>query len=374
MSLRGSPALLFAALLFAAPLSGCSNTGWSTGFDRKPMLEDLVNNVFLPTYADIDDGADDLRAAIRDLADDPTEARLVSAQEAWRAARKPWKQSEPFRFGPAQSLKISESIDWWPAKPENIEEKLAGADPITLETIEAAGTSSKGFMAMEYLLFDSEAGNPAVLARLTAEEGGARRRAYLVAMAEDMKAKTAILYAAWDPAQGNFAAQLREAGGTSATYGTRKAAVDVMVNRMIFQAELIAGNKLGKPLGKSSGGGPQPDEEEAPRSDNSIEDMLDGLRGIASVYDGAYSGRDGLGLGDLVQSKSEPLDAGVRARVDGSVDAVAAIPFPFRTAITEHPAEANAAYESVRELKRILSTEVVGVLGVTLTFNDNDGD
>jgi uncharacterized protein len=369
MNLRRSPAPLFAALLW-----GCSNTGWSAGFDRKPMLEDLVNNVILPTYADVDQGAGDLRSAIGDLADDPTEARLASAQEAWRAARKPWKQSEAFRFGPVQSLKIGESIDWWPAKPENIEEKLAGEDPITLETIETAGTSSKGFMAMEYLLFDSESGNAAVLARLTAEDGGARRRAYLVATAEDMKSKTATLYEAWDPAQGNFAGQLREAGGTSATYGTRKAAVDVIVNRLIFQAEFITGSKLGKPLGKSSGGGPQPDEEESPRSDNSIEDMLDGLRGIASVYDGAYSGRDGLGLGDLVRSKSEPLDASVHARIDGAADAVGAIPFPFRTAITDHPAEANAAYESTRELKRILTTEVVGVLGVTLTFNDNDGD
>jgi len=369
MSLVRPPALLFAVLL-----AGCTNTGWSTGFDRKPMFEDLVNNVIVPIYADLDGAAEDLRAAMSDLADDPTEARLASAQQAWRAARKPWKQSEAFRFGPVQSLKIGESIDWWPAKPENIEEKLAGADAITLETVESAGTSSKGFMAMEYLLFDSESGNPAVIARLTAEDGGARRRAYLVALAEDMKSKTGTLFEAWDPAQGNFAGEFREAGGTSRTFGTRKAAVDVTVNRLVFQAESIAGTKIGKPLGKSSGGGPQPDEEEAPRSDNSIEDMLDGLRGVASVYDGTYSGRDGLGLSDLVRSKSEPLDASVHGRMDGAMDGVSAIPFPFRTAITDHPAEVNAAYESVRELKRILTTEVVGVLGVTLTFSDNDGD
>lgn len=368
MNLRRAPALLFVALL-----AGCTNTGWSTGFDRKPMFEDLVSGVILPIYADLEGGAGDLHAATSALADDPTEARLTSAQQAWRAARKRWKQSEGFRFGPVQSQKFGEAIDWWPAKPENIEEKIAGTEPITPEMIEAIGTSSKGFMAMEYLLFEPEGGNPAVLARLTAEDGGARRRAYLVALAENIKVKTAALYDAWDPAQGNHAAELREAGA-SATYRTRKAAVDQIVNRLISQTEIVLSNKLGKPLGKNSGGEPQPDQEEAPRSDNSLEDMLDGLRAVAIVYTGDYEGHDGLGISDLVRSKSEPLDASVLRDIDNALGAVSAIPDPFRTALTDHPAEANAAYESVRELKRRLTTEVVGVLGVTLTFNDNDGD
>ena len=361
------------ALLFGL-LSGCTNTDWSTGFDRKPMLADIVSNVILPTYADLDERSDELRTAVSDLADDPTEARLASAQQAWRAARKPWKQSEAFRFGPVQSSKIGEAIDWWPAKPDNIEARIAGGEPITSELIESIGTSSKGFMAMEYLLFDPEGDRAAVLARLTAPDNGARRRAYLLALAENLATKTTALSEAWDPASGNYAGALREAGGASATYVSRKAAVDQVVNRLVVEAEVIATNKLGKPLGKSSGGAPQPDLEEAPRSDNSLDDVLDGLRGIANVYQGTYGGADGLGLGDLVRSKSEPLDASVRGDIEGALLAVSAVPFPLRTAITERPAEANAAYESVRTLKRTLATEVVSVLGVTLTFNDNDGD
>ena len=100
-------------------------------------------------------------------------------------------RAQAFRFGPVQSQKIGEAIDWWPAKPENIEEKIAGTEPITPEMIEATGTSSKGFMAMEYLLFDPEGGNAAVLARLTAEDGGARRPAYLAALAPPIEVVTA---------------------------------------------------------------------------------------------------------------------------------------------------------------------------------------
>ena len=54
--------------------------------------------------------------------------------------------------------------------------------------------------------------------------------------------------------------------------------------------------------------------------------------------------------------------------------AVADVPPPLRTAFSGSPQQVEVAWTRAKELKRALGTEVVGVLGVTLSFSDNDGD
>ena len=49
--------------------------------------------------------------------------------------------------------------------------------------IESIGSSSIGLGALEYLLFDPEGGNDALLAHYTTAENADRRRVYLLAVA-----------------------------------------------------------------------------------------------------------------------------------------------------------------------------------------------
>ena len=64
----------------------------------------------------------------------------------------------------------------------------------------------------------------------------------------------------------------------------------------------------------------------------------------------------------------------MREAIDEALAAIAAIPHPYRDALTGEPASIDAALEAVRALQRLLGTEVVAVLGATLAFNGNDGD
>jgi predicted lipoprotein len=54
--------------------------------------------------------------------------------------------------------------------------------------------------------------------------------------------------------------------------------------------------------------------------------------------------------------------------------ALQAIPEPFTRALEESPERVTLAYDSVKTLKRVLATEVLGTLGASLKFSDNDGD
>jgi hypothetical protein len=46
----------------------------------------------------------------------------------------------------------------------------------------------------------------------------------------------------------------------------------------------------------------------------------------------------------------------------------------MRLQLAADPAPLVAAYDAVRLLRTTLTTEIAGVLGVTLKFGDNDGD
>lgn len=366
--------VLSLAALVVVVFAGCSNDPGATASDAKPVLVDLTNGVILPTYRAADAAAESLRAAAKALEAAPSASTLGSAQGAWRAARKVWHQTEAFRFGPVKTLNISSAIDFWPARLETIEGVIAGADPITPASFEALGSNTKGFMALEALLFDSAAGDAAVLAKLTTAPNAARRLLYVTIAADHLKGKTAELVAAWEPAGGNFAREVTEAGSGAALFPSGKSAVDQLVNSAVFAADLVTGTKIAKPYGAKSGGNPLPDQEESPRSDNSIADMLDTLDGVRSIYTGAYAGADGKGISDLVRAKNAGLDDRMLAAFDDAKAKVTAIPPPFRTAITAQRPAVDAAYQATRTLKNTMATEVATALATTLQFNDNDGD
>ena len=364
-------ALLGLVALVLAP--ACSNSSESAA-DAKPVLVDLTNNVMLPTLRAVDASAGTLLAATKALEAAPSADTLAAAQSAWRAARKAWHESEAFRFGPVKSKDITSAVDFWPARGETIDKLLAGQDPLTAASVEALGANARGYQGLEYVLFDSAAGNAAVLLRLTTDPLAKRRLAYASAVAEHVKGKTGELLAAWEPASGNFAREITEAGSGAVLFTSGKAAVDQIVNSTVFAVDLVTGTKLGKPSGTKSGGSPLPDQEESPRSDNSLADMLDTLDGARSVYTGAFGPTDGKGISDLVRAKNPALDDRVIVAFDDAKAKIAAIPPPFRTAITGQRPAVEAAYQACRTLKNTMATEVANTLATTLQFNDNDGD
>lgn len=351
---------------------GCSSPT-SSASDAKPVLTDLTTNVILPSYQDVATKADALKGSTAALAGGPSESTLAAAQAAWRETKDAWRRTEAFRFGPVETKSISGAIDYWPGRPATIEQAIAGDQPITVASVDALGSLAKGFVALEYLLFDNVGGNAAILAKLTGE-GGARRLQYIAAVAEILDGKTRDLLAAWSPSGENFAKELTDAGGAGALFPSSKAALDQLVNSASFAAELVTNTKIGKPFGKKTGGVPAPEEEESPLSDNSIADMIATLDGVIAVYTGARGGVDGMGVSDLVRAKNASLDDRVVAGLADARAKILAIPAPFRTAITANPAAVETAYQSVRDVKNTMTTEVAGALGTTLKFNDNDGD
>jgi len=355
--------LLLAAL---ACFATCSPIPLGDG-DRRVVARELGAEVAVPTLDDVVARADDLTAATERfsvLADLPS---LHDAQVAWRAARVPWKRADAFGFGPATDLRLTAAMDQ-AIDPSKIEAEIAGATPISEQAIDMLGANAKGFHAIEHLLFGST--DATQIGLFTFDVGATRRRALVVAYAKNLASRARELRAAWTGEQDLLA----HPGATNDTYPTVADSIDAFVNESVFLAELAADARLGKPSGTATGGVPQPDLAESRPSDNSLEDLTNTLRGIRNIYFGSRDGTPGKGIGKLIQAAAPSTDRAVREALDASLAAVAAIPHPFEKALEDHAPEIEVALTAIKELKTILATEVVGVLGATLKFNDNDGD
>jgi predicted lipoprotein len=279
-------------------------------------------------------------------------------------------EAEAFGFGPAADLLLAAKLDQTPA--DRIVDELAATTPVDDAYVAGLGANRKGFHAIEYLLFSG--GDAEVLAQLTSGPQAERRRALLPSLARDLVQTSLALRSAWSVDEGNFASVVTQPGAANERYPTIKSVVDAFVNESIFLSELIANAKLGRPLGMTAGGTPQPDLEESGPSDNSLADMVSNLHSIRNVYFGTRDAQSGSGIDRLVIEQSPATHRAVVEALAGAEQAIEEIPRPFRVAIEERRPEVERAYEAVKVLQRVLATEVVAVLGSTLKFNDNDGD
>lgn len=361
-----SPRGALLALGAAVALTGCSDTG--EGDTRRALLERWSTELIVPLYADFEQRSDAVAGAVEALCAAPSEASLGAARTAWDAAREPFKRAEVFAFGPYSrpEFRIGPKIDSWPARPADVEEWIAGDGPVDPATLAELGVWHKGLPVVEYFLFSPEASAPAQLE-------DARRCEYLRSTAAELVNRAREIHQAWSPAGGDFAAQLSGAGRTSTAWRTLRDAFSEIINRMGFTLENVRRDKLGRPLGELTGGTPLPNETESRFSGRAVRDILDNLAGIEVLFFGDPA-RDLPGVSSYAIERGRNFDAQFRAAIDAARAALEAIDAPLGEAVTTQAERVRAASARLGELQSLIQTELISALGLSLNFNDNDGD
>ena len=117
---------------------------------EKQVLESLWNNAAKPLFKMCVDKASELEVKVVALCDNPTDASLKSAQEAWKNAYGRWRAAEPFFFGPGS--KVNHKIGHWQITDVVFDAAMSSAEYDHL----LSSKEMRGFAAVEYLLFSSE--------------------------------------------------------------------------------------------------------------------------------------------------------------------------------------------------------------------------
>ncbi len=368
LRLRKKIGLLGGISVLILSAASCARNRPAQRDPRLELLESWARHVILPTYEEFVARAHTLERDTQALCESPNANALSKARNAWWSLRKPWKKNEVIKFGPyrEEPLRLGPKLDFWPARLDSVDEVLADTEPLDAETVAAFGATLRGLPPAEYLLYDAEEAPEVAFASQT------RRCEYLVALTQDISSLAEAMLDAWVPEGGNYVAELIDPESGEA-FDTVLLAVSEIPNRMAFTVEDMRRDKLGRPLGEQSGGSPQPDLVESRPSGRSIRDLLDNLAGVESYYFGAKTPEDALGLADFLPSAPRDYDEEMRDHLSACREALQAID-PLDKAIVEHPALVTAATEELAALQRFIQVDIMGELGFTTNFNDNDGD
>lgn len=363
---------VFSFMLVACDRAQLLNPAGRGGFDRGAMLTHFTDDLILPGHEALLTALRDLETAARAFAAAPDAATLDSAQKAWLSANLARMAVLPYRLGPVDDSLLHNRLDNRPARTSFIDNDiLAGAQPIDTAYIDSIGSSSVGLGVVEYLLFDPAGGDAAVLAAFNGDDG-ARRRELLAALAAAMPPKAEELRRIWAADGQNYAVAFAAADMDT---GDLQGSINMLTNQLISDVEEIVNSRLGMPLGKRTNGALRPDLVEAPYSGATLPRIVATLRGERAVF----TGGDGLGLDDYLDFlgasyDNAPLSKAITDQFDAAIAALEAINGPLETAIYDDPAGVEAAYQEVFDLLVLLKADMVNQLGLTLTFNDNDGD
>ena len=356
---------------------------------RQEVLVALTDTVIVPRYREAAGAMNDLSAALDALCAAPAPDGLAAARTAWRTARASWLRTQAAWFGPVMERRSRSLVDWSPVDPPRIEQTLSSRDAISPEVVrEFLGASQRGLGAMEYILYGSVrgsegAGNGDAAADdaevLDALSGPASIRCqYLTALGVVADAETEAVLVDWAGDNLSGKAYAGYFNGTASSSLLGKAAVDELVRTSVFLTRNIADMRLGKALGMApgispdaDGGAAEPAALRAGPAHNTVADFRSQVLGMQDIYQG---GDNGPGLSGLVRGLSPAADDRMRASFAAVLAAIDDLPEPLPAAILDNPEPARRAYQQMQDFQRILNTEVVSLLGVSVGFADTDGD
>ncbi|WP_412060527.1 imelysin family protein [Rubrivirga sp. IMCC45206] len=360
------PALLVAGLVVV--LAACDSGGPGdppptpgTEFERSAMLTQWADAAIVPAYDALLAASLALQAEADAFAAAPTEASLVEVRAALRAARLAWQDASLFGFGPAEDVALRAALNTYPTDTGKVEANVASGG-YTLGTL--GNQAAAGFPAMAYLLYDGTE------AEVVAAFADANRGAYLRDNAAFVADAVGTVAHGWDGYRGTFLGPANAGTDVGSALG-------MVVNGMVLHYErFLRDGSIGIPAGVRSAGVPRPTSVEAVHGGYSAELAVANLRALKRLFLGdALSGAAGTGLDDNLRA----VDAGgladeIVAEFDQAIAALEALRDPLDDQIRTDNAPVLAAFQEMQDVVVLLKADMASVLGVSITFQDNDGD
>jgi predicted lipoprotein len=333
------------------------------------LVAAIVNERILPEHEAFVAAAATLQTTVAGLGASPSPATLAAAQEQWRATAEAWARVEPFQL--RFSMLVSSEIKKWPINDLYIEELLANTAPIDAAALSMAGSTAKGLVTLEYLLFapgpgtSASTGDSAGAAVLAALEASPRRLDYAAAVATDLARLSRDLLYLWSPSGDGHAQALIDA--SLSPNNMVAGSISMLTNEMIALLEGIVKTKLSYPLSGTDGLA-RPEAVESPYAGYSVPLIVANLATMQAVF------QNDLAPYVTFLAGNDQLVAAIDAQFDRTLAALAAIPGPLEAAIVANPDAVATARDEVRNLLRLIKVDLANQLGITVTFSDSDGD
>ncbi len=362
---------LLALVAAAIGLVACQVTPESDpDFDRRKMLENVADNLIKPAFTDLQTQVNILKTAADAFARNPDNQNLVQLQTAWKSACVAWQFANAYNFGPAgeDGLRkgLIEEIGTFPVSSTKIEAAVAGGNP----NFNDFNRDARGFLAVEYLIFDLEGNNARIVGGFT----DPNRKKFLSGAVANIQTRVNEVVAAWN---GGYRAEFIANDGTGAGSSTAQ-----FYNEFVRSFEAIKNFKVGLPLGKRPGQTQtEPARVEAYYSGQSLLMIQNHLAAIENIWYGKgknQDGQDGLGFKEYLEAVEggREVAAATETQLAAIKKSLGALPAttPFSRQVQNQPAQVEAFYNELQKNVRYFKSDMSSRLGIAITFSSGDGD
>lgn len=354
--------------------SSCTNSGMDdsgSDFDRPAMIANYGNNLILPSYEQLKISVDDLNSAADAFSNEPTESNLSALQSSLKTARLSWQDAVMFQFGPAESNVLRAVLNTYPADTDQVNSNIENGN-YNLETIE--NRAAAGFPALDYLLHGTGDSNEQILLQYTTDQNASNRMAYLQDNVDYIKENADATLNAWSAGGGNYIETFLSEDNAGTDVGS---SLGMMINALVLHYErFMRDGKIGIPAGVRSAGVPRPETTEAYYAGYSLELAVANLQAIKRLFLGTgLNTGDGLGLQEnLVSLDAANLSEEIVSEIDQAIAALQNLNDPLSGQIESNNDPVLTAFQELQDVVVLLKADMASALGVTITFQDNDGD
>lgn len=345
--------IIFSATLF----SGCSEKS----FDRAPILENITNNLIIPTYQEFNRSTIDLNKASETFTENPSAENLDRLKSDWEESIRVWKRAEIYNFGPAESLVLATAIDRWPASERGIEQAIEDYDD-SGDYLIRIGSNRKGLPAIEYLLFNDEE------SVILNEFSDNNRKAYLNLLTKTLTQHSSAILDEWNS---GYKDEFINKTGNKADSG-----ITLLANELGYILQKIRMEKLEIPFGSQTEGTPRLQMLESVHANITKELIRENLISAQKTFTGA----DSTGFDDYIEAlgiedeNGELLSEAINSEYQNAFRILVSMDGSLENAIHNQRETVQELIDSIHKLYIYTNIDMISQLGILTVFSDNDGD
>lgn len=353
-----------AAMLAASMVPAVARPASAAGPDFGAFNASFAAKIILPAF----DNLVKVTAAFAKTAEAfdtaPDAAGLDMVKQGFNDVADAWASAQQFRLGALAQEQRSERFAYWPERRNVVEKQylalLAGKGKEGLDAAHfaAASVAIQGLPALERILYGEDKGQD-----LLQGDSAPRRRAIVAAIAQNLNTIASETKSVWeqtlkDPAKAASSFAASPAEGTAQSY-----------TNLLTITQIVGDQKIAAPLGADAAGA-KPKAAEQWRSGRSMRNIALNLAAAKTsvLAPGGYA--------DLFGPDQAGLKADLAKAFDDAINATEAVGDNFATDITEKDKRkaVTSLYVKVNHLRDLLRQQVPPAIGITLGFNELDGD
>jgi predicted lipoprotein len=365
-------------------------------FNQTLLLQNLTDNVILPTYSNFVGYATEQNNAITNYCQglqtqlSDVAGLKAQAQQNWRTAMDGWQVAEVMQIGPLldNSSSLRNKIYSWP----NVSACAIDQDVVLAEQsgydISSRTVSRKGLDALEYLLFSQNLDHsctvfgtePEGWNNRTEQDRQLARCEFAEIVAAEIVADGQQLVDAWqgDGAQSGYADILKNAGQPDSIFLDVHDAVNDVTDALFYIDTLTKDAKLATPLGlfaNDCGLEPCVENVESRFAFNSLANVISNIEGLNLIFLGGET-TQAIGFDDyLIDVGDQDTADQMRSDLANVIQFAKSLQMSLSQLLEQDPDQVQQVHDQLKDVTDNMKSDFIQSLALELpatSAGDND--